>query len=73
MITNSAAADPPTAPLRVAYLGNGISLHLVDEHGILCNRWGTVNGTWQAPEFVVGVQATCKRCAKIHSNYFPTR
>lgn len=50
---------------RVARLGNGAALHLVDAQGILCNRWGTVNGVWKAPRFVEGVEANCKRCAKL--------
>jgi hypothetical protein len=51
--------------LRTARLGNGNAIHLVDDDGILCNRWGTVNGVWKAPRFVEGVEATCKRCKKI--------
>jgi hypothetical protein len=35
--------------LRTARLGNGNAIHLVDADGILCNRWGTVNGVWKAP------------------------
>lgn len=54
-----------TNTYRVAKLGNGASLHLVDDHGILCNRWGTVNGVWKAPKFVEGATATCKRCLKL--------
>jgi hypothetical protein len=61
MDTNTTTANTH----RVAKLGNGASLHLVDTDGILCNRWGTVNGVWKAPKFVEGVEATCKRCHKI--------
>lgn len=51
--------------LRVARLGNGAALHLVDDHGILCNRWGSTNGTVRAPRFVEGAEATCRRCLKL--------
>lgn len=54
--------------LKVAKLGNGNSLHLVDAEGILCNRWGTVNGVWKTPQIVEGAEATCKRCIKIHTS-----
>lgn len=54
-----------TETLRTARLGNGTAIHLVDDNGILCNRWGTVNGVWKAPKFVEGVEATCKRCQKL--------
>jgi hypothetical protein len=50
---------------QVATLGNGKALHLVDEQGILCNRWGTVNGVWKAPRVVTGAEATCKRCLSL--------
>lgn len=50
---------------RVARLGNGTALHLVDARGILCNRWGSTNGTVRAPKFVEGATATCKRCIKL--------
>lgn len=57
--------DTATTALRTARLGNGTAIHLADDDGILCNRWGTVNGKWMAPRFVEGVTATCKRCQKI--------
>ena len=47
-----------------ARMGNGAAIHLVDDHGVLCNRWGTVNGRWIAPT-PVDAPATCKRCIKI--------
>lgn len=55
----------PTTAHQVARLGNGTALHLADDQGILCNRWGTVNGVWKAPRIVTGATATCKRCIKI--------
>jgi hypothetical protein len=54
-----------TEGLRVARLGNGAALHLVDARGILCNRWGSTNGTVRAPRIVTGVAATCKRCQRL--------
>lgn len=51
--------------LKVAKLGNGAALHLADKDGILCNRWGTVNGKWMAPKIVEGAEATCKKCLKL--------
>jgi len=51
--------------LRTARLGNGAAIHLADDQGILCNRWGTVNGVWKAPRFIEGATATCKRCEKL--------
>jgi hypothetical protein len=61
MNTNENATEAP----RIARLGNGAALHLVDDQGILCNRWGTVNGVWKAPKLVEGAEATCKRCLKL--------
>jgi hypothetical protein len=51
----------------LARLGNGAAIHITDARGILCNRWGTVNGVWKAPQPVAGdsTQATCKRCQKL--------
>jgi len=55
-----------TATHQIARLGNGAALHLMDEAGILCNRWGTVNGVWKAPRIVAGAtEPTCQRCQKI--------
>jgi hypothetical protein len=53
-----------TQTLKTATLGNGAAIHLIDKDGILCNRWGTVNGVWKAPK-LVNADATCKRCIKI--------
>lgn len=53
--------DTAPAALSTARLGNGVAVHLVDAKGILCNRWGTVNGVWKAPK-PVQAPATCKRC-----------
>lgn len=60
MDTNT--ATPATFPN--ARLGNGTAVHLTDDQGILCNRWGTVNGVWKAPRNTTEA-ATCQRCAKI--------
>lgn len=49
---------------RNARLGNGAAVHLTDAEGILCNRWGTVNGVWKAPR-LTDEAATCKRCLKL--------
>lgn len=59
--------DTTPAPYGLARLGNGAAVHLTDASGILCNRWGTVNGVWKAPRPVVGepADATCKRCRKL--------
>lgn len=55
--------DTTTTTHSIARLGNGTALHLADADGILCNRWGTVNGKWMAPKIVQGAtEATCKRC-----------
>lgn len=54
----------PTASYPNARLGNGTAVHRTDEHGILCNRWGTVNGAWKAPKITTDA-ATCKRCAAL--------
>lgn len=55
-----------TTTLRVARLGNGSALHFVDDQGILCNRWGSVNGTVRSPKFVVfTTRANCKTCIKL--------
>ncbi len=53
---------------QTARLGNGAALHLADADGVLCNRWGTVNGVWKAPRIVVGAEATCKRCLRLASD-----
>lgn len=53
---------------RVARLGNGTALHLADDHGILCNRWGSVNGVWKPLKVVKGAHwtdATCMRCYRL--------
>lgn len=68
--TAPAALILPTAdaPLT-AILGNGQAIHLADDQGILCNRWGTVNGVWK-PVQLLGADpshATCKRCLKINA------
>lgn len=47
-----------------AHLGRGVAIHITDARGILCNRWGTVNGTWVTPRST-DAPATCKRCIKI--------
>lgn len=57
--------ETATATQQVARLGNGTALHLLDDQGVLCNRWGTVNGVWKAPKIVPGATATCKRCHKL--------
>lgn len=49
---------------RNARLGNGSAVHMTDDRGILCNRWGTVNGTWK-PAKPTDDAATCQRCARI--------
>lgn len=50
----------------LARLGNGSAVHITDAQGILCNRWGTVNGVWKAPKPVpAGTQPTCQRCLKL--------
>lgn len=51
----------------LARMGNGAAVHLTDADGVLCNRWGTVNGRWVAPSPVEGTpdDATCRRCQKI--------
>ena len=56
------AAQTETYPN--ARLGNGQAVHLTDAQGILCNRWGTVNGAWKAPRTTTDA-ATCKRCQKL--------
>lgn len=64
-MSNSTATTEVTAKtFRNARLGNGNAVHLTDRQGILCNRWGTVNGVWKAPKFTNDA-ATCKRCATI--------
>ena len=53
---------------QVGTMGNGKALHLIDAQGVLCNRWGTVNGVWKSPKVVEGADwtdATCKKCAKL--------
>lgn len=53
---------------QVGTMGNGKAVHIIDGQGVLCNRWGTVNGVWKAPKVIEGgswVDATCKRCHKI--------
>lgn len=57
-------ATTPAPAYGLARLGNGTAVHLTDASGILCNRWGTVNGVWRAPRVVTGTpaDATCKRC-----------
>ena len=61
-----------TAPAAygLARLGNGAAVHITDGAGILCNRWGTVNGVWKAPRPVPGdwTEATCKRCHRIRQD-----
>jgi hypothetical protein len=57
--------DKTNTAHAVARLGNGTALHLTDSNGILCNRWGTVNGVWKAPRIVEGADATCKRCIRL--------
>lgn len=47
-----------------ARLGGGTAIHLTDAQGILCNRWGTVNGVWKAPRPTED-PATCRRCLAI--------
>lgn len=60
--------DMTTSPAyTLARLGNGAAVHIADDQGILCNRWGTVNGVWKPATPVPGdwTEATCKRCHKI--------
>jgi hypothetical protein len=59
--------ETTTTTTELARLGNGAAIHITDAQGILCNRWGTVNGVWKAPRPVAGTrdQATCKRCQKL--------
>lgn len=47
-----------------ARMGNGTAVHATDDKGILCNRWGTVNGVWKAPKSTSD-PVTCKRCVKL--------
>ena len=53
-----------TAVHRNARLGNGHAVHLTDDQGILCNRWGSVNGTIVRPRYTDDA-ATCKRCMRL--------
>jgi len=53
-----------THTLRNAHLGNGAAIHATDKDGILCNRWGTVNGVWKSPRYT-DADVTCKRCMKL--------
>lgn len=50
--------------LYTARLGNGNAVHLADKDGILCNRWGSMNGKVLAPKPIPG-PATCKTCLKL--------
>lgn len=59
------AVEVPATEYRVSRLGNGTALHLADARGILCNRWGSTNGTVQGLKLVTGAAATCKRCLKL--------
>ncbi len=54
-----------TAPYTVSRLGNGAALHLADARGIICNRWGSTNGTVKPLKPVKNADATCKRCLKL--------
>lgn len=51
---------------QIGTMGQGVALHLIDDKGVVCNRWGTTNGTWKAPKIsATATEATCRKCLRI--------
>lgn len=72
MTTTTKTTTTYSVDFRVAQLGNGTARHLADERGVLCNRWGSTNGSWKSPRYIEDAEAadaTCQRCLRIAVSY----